>query len=42
MFYITTLKKLYESIKADNSIQDCDKEKVVELIRQLIEILVQY
>ena len=42
MFYIATLKKLYESIKADNSIQDCDKEKVVELIRQLIEILVQY
>lgn len=42
MFYISEIKKLYEAIKADSSIQDCDKEKIVELVRELIEILVQY
>ena len=42
MFYITTLKKLYESVKADGSIEECDKQKVTELVNQLINILVQY
>lgn len=42
MFYISELKKLYESIKADNSIEECDKQKIVELVNQLINILVQY
>lgn len=42
MFYIETLKKLYASVKADNSIEECDKQKIVELVNQLINILVQY
>lgn len=42
MFYITTLKKLYEAVKADSSIEECDKLKIVELVNQLINILVQY
>ena len=42
MFYVSEIKRLYEAVKADNSIQDCDKEKIVELVRELIEILVQY
>ena len=42
MFYITTLRNLYASIKADSSIQECDKQKIVELVNQLINILVQY
>lgn len=42
MFYISELKKLYESVKADNSIEECDKQKIVELMNQLINILVQY
>ena len=42
MFYITTLKKLYASVKADSSIEECDKQKIVELVNQLINILVQY
>lgn len=42
MFYITTLKKLYKSVKSDNSIEGCDKQKIVELVNQLINILVQY
>lgn len=42
MFYVSEIKRLYEAVKADNSIQDCDKEKIVELVNQLINILVQY
>lgn len=42
MFYVSEIKRLYEAVKADNSIQDCDKEKIVELVRELIEILIQY
>ena len=42
MFYITALKKIYESVKADINIEEPDKKKVVELINQLINILVQY
>lgn len=42
MFYVSEIKRLYEAVKADSSIQDCDKEKIVELVRELIEILVQY
>jgi hypothetical protein len=42
MFYISTLRKLYESIKADGSIEEVDKQKIVELVNKLINILVQY
>ena len=42
MFYITTLKKIYESVKADINIEESDKKKIAELINQLINILVQY
>lgn len=42
MFYVSEIKRLYEAVKADSSIQDCDKEKIVKLVRELIEILVQY
>ena len=42
MFYITALKNLYASVKADSSIEECDKQKIVELVNQLINILVQY
>ena len=42
MFYISEIKRLYEDVKANNSIEECDKQKVTELIRQLIEILVKY
>ena len=42
MFYITTLKSLYASVKADSSIEECDKQKIVDLVNQLINILVQY
>ena len=42
MFYITTLKNLNASVKADSSIEECDKQKIVELVNQLINILVQY
>lgn len=42
MFYISEIRKLYEAVKADSSIEDCDKQKVIELVNQLINILVQY
>ena len=42
MFYLTTLKKIYEFVKADKNIEESDKKKIVELINQLINILVQY
>ena len=42
MFYVSAIKNLYEAVKADNSIEECDKQKVTELVRQLIEILVRY
>ena len=42
MFYISEIKKLYEAVKADNSIEERDKQKIVELVNQLINILVQY
>ena len=42
MFYVSEIKKLYESVKADSSIEECDKQKIVELVNQLINILVQY
>jgi hypothetical protein len=42
MFYISTLKKLYESIKADNSIEADDKQKITELINKLVNILALY
>ena len=42
MFYITTLKNLYASVKADNSIEENDKQKIKELVSQLVNILVQY
>ena len=42
MFYISEIKKLYEAVKADNSIEKSDKQKIIELTNQLINILVQY
>ena len=42
MFYISEIKKLYEAVKADNGIEEDDKQKVTELVRQLIEILIKY
>ena len=42
MFYVSEIKKLYEAVKADNSIEEGDKQKVIELVNQLINILVQY
>ena len=42
MFYITTLKNLYASVKEDNSIEESDKQKIKELVNQLVNILVQY
>lgn len=42
MFYVSEIKRLYEAVKADSSIQDCDREKIAKLVRELIDILVQY
>ena len=42
MFYVSEIKRLYEAVKADNSIEENDKQKIVELVNQLINILVQY
>lgn len=42
MFYISEIKRLYEDVKANNSIEGGDKQKVAELVRQLIEILIKY
>ena len=42
MFYISEIQKLYQAVKADNTIEECDKQKIVELVNQLINILVQY
>lgn len=42
MFYVSEIKRLYNAIKADNGIEECDKQKIVELVNQLINILVQY
>ena len=42
MFYISEIKRLYEAVKVDNGIEECDRQKIKELINQLINILVQY
>lgn len=42
MFYVSEIKKLCDAVKADSSIQDCDKQKIKELVNQLLNILVQY
>ena len=42
MFYVSEIKKLYEAVKTDNSIEECDKQKIKELVSQLVNILVQY
>ena len=42
MFYVSEIKKLYDAVKVDSSIEECDKQKIVELVNQLINILVQY
>lgn len=42
MFYISEIQKLYQAVKADKTIEECDKQKIVELVNQLINILVQY
>lgn len=28
MFYVSEIKRLYEAVKANSSIQDCDKERL--------------
>ena len=28
MFYVSEIKKLYDAVKADKSIEECDKRKV--------------
>ncbi len=42
MFYISEIKRMYEAVKADSGIEESDKQKVAELVKQLIDILVQY
>ena len=42
MFYVSEIKKLYEAVKSDNSIEECDKQKIIELTNQLVCILAQY
>lgn len=42
MFYIAELKKLYEAVKADGGIEENDKQKITELLNQLVNILAQY
>jgi len=42
MFYLETIKKLYASIKADESIEAEDKQKITELVNQLVNILAMY
>lgn len=42
MFYLETIKKLYASIKADESIEAEDKQKAMEFISQLVNILAVY
>ena len=42
MFYISEIRKLYEAVKADSNIEECDKQKIAELVSQLVNILVQY
>ena len=42
MFYISKLRELYEAVKADGGIEQEDKQKIKELVNQLINILVQY
>ena len=42
MFYVSEIKKLYEAVKADSSIEENDKQKIVELVNRLVSILAQY
>jgi hypothetical protein len=42
MFYLETIKKLYESIKNDPEISPEDKAKVKEHIKELSNILALY
>ena len=42
MFYISKLHELYEAVKADGGIEQEDKQKIVELVNQLVNILRQY
>lgn len=42
MFYLQTLKKLYENIKANNEIPKEEKEKAEKLINELTHLLALY
>ena len=42
MFYVSEIKKLYEAVKVDRGIEESDKQKIKELVNQLLNILVQY
>ena len=42
MFYVTEIKRLYEAVKADSNIEEDDKQKIVELVNQLVGILAMY
>ncbi len=42
MFYLETLKRLYQSIKENNDIGERDKRDALEHINKLINILALY
>lgn len=42
MFYLQTIKSLYESVKNNEEIPQEEKEKVRELIKELSNILAMY
>ena len=42
MFYISTLKKLYDAIKTDDSINENDKKELLKHITTVINILAMY
>jgi hypothetical protein len=42
MFYLETIKKLYESIKNNNEIDEQDKAKSKELLDKLANLLACY
>jgi 3-hydroxy-3-methylglutaryl CoA synthase len=42
MFYISTLKKLYDAIKNDESINENDKKELLKHITTVINIIAMY
>lgn len=39
MFYVATLKKIYDSVKADESISANDKKEILKHLTTLINLL---